>query len=157
MCYYYATTSLHTSSSLRHLVAHQQVWHWWRVATQCCSAVQQHGLQEGQWVAGESTDVIACHQWTLLAAPSPSHRSAAHHPVRFHGCMLQCGVGLHCNNLCFAGADIKNLSDDIITHCQSTPCPLHCSVANQTSLCSAAAACCNMASVCKPSEQASRT
>jgi len=115
--------------------------------------------REGGWGRGFnlSNDVIACCQWTLLAVQSPSHCSAAHHPVWFYGCILQCGIGLHCDNLCFAGGDIKYLSDDIIACCQLMPHHLHCSVANQTSLCSAAMVCCNMASVCKLLEQGSRT
>jgi len=60
--------------------------------------VQQHALQEG---GGEAQPDRQC-CCMPSTAPSPSHHSAAHHPVWFHGCMLQCSIGLLCDNLGFA-------------------------------------------------------
>jgi len=73
------------------------------IAPQCNNMLHKRVGVGGGGVFNLSNNIIARHQWTSLAASIPSPCSAAYHPVKFCGYMLRCGIGLHCDNLSFAG------------------------------------------------------
>jgi len=115
---------------------HQPVWYWWLQCSICSTVQEQHLWHcpaRGWGGVNLSDDVIACHQLTLLAVPSPLHHSAAHRLVQCHGCMLRSSITLHCGNLCSAGGHQCEWQHHCMLSIVATAAlnPSDCSVGNQ--------------------------